>query len=40
MKNDLALRGNIDGAELLIFPSNQLPINMQRKWSNRLYFLL
>lgn len=39
MKNDLALRGNINGVELLIFPSNQLPVNLQRKWRNSLYFL-
>lgn len=31
MKNDLALMGNLDGIELLIFPSNQLPENCQRK---------
>ena len=31
MKNDLALKGNLDGVELLIFPSNQLPENSQRK---------
>lgn len=31
MKNDLALKGNIDGVELLIFPSNQLPEKSQRK---------
>lgn len=39
MKNDLALKGNINGVELLIFPSNQLPVKLQRKWSNCLYFL-
>lgn len=37
IKNDLALKGNIAGAELLIFPSNKLPQNSQR-W-NRLFFL-
>ncbi|GER50508.1 RING/FYVE/PHD zinc finger-related protein [Striga asiatica] len=37
MKNDLALKGNVDGVELLIFPSSQLPDNSQR-W-NMLYFL-
>lgn len=31
IKNDLALKGNLDGVELLIFPSNQLPENSQRK---------
>ena len=31
MKNDLALKGNVDGVELLIFPSNQLPDKSQRK---------
>ncbi|PIN00364.1 hypothetical protein CDL12_27130 [Handroanthus impetiginosus] len=37
MKNDLALKGNVDGIELLIFPSNQLPEKLQR-W-NTLFFL-
>ncbi|XP_031257241.1 uncharacterized protein LOC116115221 isoform X3 [Pistacia vera] len=37
MKNDLALKGNLDGIELLIFPSSQLPENCQR-W-NLLFFL-
>eukprot|EP01018_Ginkgo_biloba_P032220 Gb_18601 [translate_table: standard] len=37
LKNDLALRGNFGGVELLIFPSNQLPEKSQR-W-NRLLFL-
>lgn len=37
MKNDLALKGNIDGVELLIFPSNQLPEKSQR-W-NMMFFL-
>ncbi|XP_059667443.1 protein PARALOG OF AIPP2-like [Cornus florida] len=37
MKNDLALKGNLDGVELLIFPSNVLPENFQR-W-NMLFFL-
>lgn len=31
MRSDLALKGNIDGVELLIFPSNQLPEKSQRK---------
>lgn len=29
MKNDLALKGNVDGAEILIFPSSQLPEKSQ-----------
>ncbi|PIN23529.1 hypothetical protein CDL12_03777 [Handroanthus impetiginosus] len=37
MKNDLALKGNCNGVELLIFPSNQLPDRLQR-W-NMLFFL-
>ncbi|XP_077235297.1 ASI1-immunoprecipitated protein 2-like isoform X2 [Tasmannia lanceolata] len=37
LKNDLALKGNFDGIELLIFPSNQLSEKSQR-W-NRLFFL-
>ncbi|XP_077244950.1 ASI1-immunoprecipitated protein 2-like isoform X2 [Tasmannia lanceolata] len=37
LKNDLALKGNLDGIELLIFASNQLPEKSQR-W-NRLFFL-
>ncbi|XP_073101738.1 protein PARALOG OF AIPP2 isoform X1 [Elaeis guineensis] len=37
LKNDLALRGNINELELLIFPSNKLPENCQR-W-NMLFFL-
>ncbi|KAL7003832.1 hypothetical protein U1Q18_004975, partial [Sarracenia purpurea var. burkii] len=37
MKGDLALKGNFDGVELLIFPSNHLPEKSQR-W-NMLYFL-
>ncbi|KAK7405940.1 hypothetical protein VNO78_07552 [Psophocarpus tetragonolobus] len=37
IRNDLALKGNFDGVELLIFPSNQLPENSQR-W-NMLFFL-
>ncbi|XP_073129827.1 protein PARALOG OF AIPP2-like isoform X2 [Henckelia pumila] len=37
MKNDLALKGSLDGVELLIFPSNQLPESSQR-W-NMLFFL-
>ncbi|KAK0591399.1 hypothetical protein LWI29_001106 [Acer saccharum] len=37
IKNDLALKGNQDGVEILIFPSSQLPENCQR-W-NMLFFL-
>ncbi|XP_064957194.1 protein PARALOG OF AIPP2-like isoform X1 [Musa acuminata AAA Group] len=37
LKNDLALIGNIDAVELLIFPSNVLPENSQR-W-NKLFYL-
>ncbi|XP_020261279.1 uncharacterized protein LOC109837443 isoform X3 [Asparagus officinalis] len=37
LKNDLALRGILDGVELLIFPSTKLPLYSQR-W-NRLFFL-
>ncbi|KAF8380693.1 hypothetical protein HHK36_028183 [Tetracentron sinense] len=37
IKNDLALKGNIDGIELLIFPSNKLPEKSQR-W-NMLFYL-
>ncbi|XP_020214859.1 uncharacterized protein LOC109798859 isoform X2 [Cajanus cajan] len=37
IRNDLALRGTLDGVELLIFASNQLPENSQR-W-NMLFFL-
>uniref|UniRef100_A0A6P6G1F4 uncharacterized protein LOC107414721 isoform X6 n=1 Tax=Ziziphus jujuba TaxID=326968 RepID=A0A6P6G1F4_ZIZJJ len=37
IKNDLALKGNVEGVELLIFPSNQLPEKSQR-W-NMLFFL-
>ncbi|XP_062119700.1 protein PARALOG OF AIPP2-like isoform X2 [Humulus lupulus] len=37
IKNDLALKGNLEGVEILIFPSNQLPENSQR-W-NMLFFL-
>ncbi|KAJ1391204.1 Zinc finger, FYVE/PHD-type [Sesbania bispinosa] len=37
IRNDLALQGIIDGVELLIYPSNQLPENSQR-W-NMLFFL-
>ncbi|KAK8964698.1 hypothetical protein KSP40_PGU014880 [Platanthera guangdongensis] len=36
-KNDLALRGNVDGAELLVFTSNKLPVNAQR-W-NKMHYL-
>lgn len=31
IRNDLALKGDIDGVELLIFPSTQLPVKSQRK---------
>ncbi|KAK1325460.1 hypothetical protein QJS10_CPA01g02909 [Acorus calamus] len=37
VKNDFALKGEISGIELLIFPSNKLPEKSQR-W-NRLFFL-
>ncbi|KAK1273948.1 hypothetical protein QJS04_geneDACA012121 [Acorus gramineus] len=37
LKNDFALKGEISGIELLIFPSNKLPEKSQR-W-NRLFFL-
>ncbi|KAH7687372.1 Zinc finger RING/FYVE/PHD-type protein [Dioscorea alata] len=37
LKNDLALKGIIDGVELLIFPSTKLPEKSQR-WNN-LFFL-
>ncbi|XP_030501256.2 ASI1-immunoprecipitated protein 2 isoform X2 [Cannabis sativa] len=37
IKNDLALKGNLAGVEILIFPSNHLPENSQR-W-NMLFFL-
>ncbi|EPS73829.1 hypothetical protein M569_00926, partial [Genlisea aurea] len=37
MKKDLALKGNINDVELLIYPSNQLPENSQR-W-NMMFFL-
>ncbi|CAH8271313.1 unnamed protein product [Arabidopsis lyrata] len=37
IKNDLALKGNLDNVDLLIFASNQLPSKCQR-W-NMLYFL-
>jgi len=39
MRSDLALKGNFDGVELLIFPSNHLPEKSQRKTiiSNLLY---
>ncbi|XP_038695232.1 uncharacterized protein LOC119992556 isoform X1 [Tripterygium wilfordii] len=37
IKSDLALKGTVDGVELLIFPSNVLPENCQR-W-NMLFFL-
>ncbi|XP_020577328.1 uncharacterized protein LOC110022620 [Phalaenopsis equestris] len=35
-RNDLALRGNIGGAELLIFTSNKLPMKSQR-WNSMRY---
>ncbi|KAL8095536.1 uncharacterized protein LOC141693523 isoform X2 [Apium graveolens] len=37
IRNDLALKGNIDGVEILIFPSNQLPVNYQR-WNTMFFF--
>ncbi|XP_042486315.1 uncharacterized protein LOC122066561 isoform X3 [Macadamia integrifolia] len=37
IKNDLALKGNLDGIELLVFPSSQLAEKSQR-W-NMLFFL-
>ncbi|KAL4319702.1 hypothetical protein GQ457_18G008460 [Hibiscus cannabinus] len=36
VKNDVALKGNLEGVELLIFPSNQLPENCQR-WNTLLF---
>ncbi|PQM39488.1 hypothetical protein Pyn_25374 [Prunus yedoensis var. nudiflora] len=36
IKNDLALKGNFDGVELLIFPSNQLPERSQPSAANSL----
>eukprot|EP00252_Welwitschia_mirabilis_P002705 TRINITY_DN12662_c0_g1_i1.p1 TRINITY_DN12662_c0_g1~~TRINITY_DN12662_c0_g1_i1.p1 ORF type:complete len:1679 (-),score=401.09 TRINITY_DN12662_c0_g1_i1:487-5523(-) len=36
VNNDYALRGNCDGVDLLIFPSNQLPAQSQR-WNRLLY---
>ncbi|KAK8715249.1 hypothetical protein V6N13_042587 [Hibiscus sabdariffa] len=36
VKNDLALKGNFDGVEFLIFPSNQLPQSCQR-WNTLLF---
>ena len=32
MKHDLALKGNINGVELLVFPSNHLAHASQRKF--------
>ncbi|KAK9726068.1 hypothetical protein RND81_05G187900 [Saponaria officinalis] len=37
MKHDLALKGNISGVELLVFPSNHLP--QKSKCWNALYFI-
>ncbi|KAK1392085.1 PHD-type domain-containing protein [Heracleum sosnowskyi] len=37
MRNDLALKGNVDGVEILIYSSNQLPVKYQR-W-NMMFFL-
>ncbi|KAL1813611.1 ASI1-immunoprecipitated protein 2 isoform X3 [Daucus carota subsp. sativus] len=37
IRNDLALKGNIDGVEILIFPSNQLPVKYQR-WNAMFFF--
>ncbi|XP_039034089.1 LOW QUALITY PROTEIN: uncharacterized protein LOC120170160 [Hibiscus syriacus] len=36
VKNDLALKGNFEGVEFLIFPSNQLPQSCQR-WNTLLF---
>ncbi|XP_052480048.1 uncharacterized protein LOC105761526 [Gossypium raimondii] len=36
VKNDLAVKGNFEGVELLIFPSNHLPEHCQR-WNNLLF---
>ncbi|KAK8590024.1 hypothetical protein V6N12_024408 [Hibiscus sabdariffa] len=36
VKKDLALKGNLQGVEFLIFPSNQLPQNCQR-WNTLLF---
>ncbi|KAK8272862.1 hypothetical protein V6Z12_D11G365700 [Gossypium hirsutum] len=36
VKDDLALKGNFEGVELLIFPSNHLPEHCQR-WNNLLF---
>lgn len=38
IKKDLALKGNLDGVELLIFPSNQLPEKSQRKDNSKFYY--
>lgn len=39
MKHDLALRGNVNGVELLVFPSNQLAHRSQRKFHLFFFFL-
>lgn len=31
IRNDMALKANLEGVELLIFPSNRLPEKSQRK---------
>ncbi|XP_022746961.1 uncharacterized protein LOC111296775 isoform X4 [Durio zibethinus] len=36
VKNDFALKGNFEGVELMIFPSNQLPEHCQR-WNTLLF---
>ncbi|XP_017242340.1 ASI1-immunoprecipitated protein 2 [Daucus carota subsp. sativus] len=37
MRNDLALKGNVDGVEILIYPSNHLPVKYQR-WNMMFFF--
>ncbi|KEH42606.1 hypothetical protein MTR_1g070430 [Medicago truncatula] len=39
IKNDMALKGNLNGAELLIFPSNILPQEIQLDMNDSLFFL-
>jgi len=38
LKKDLALKGLIDGVELLIFPSTKLPVHSQRELMPILFF--
>lgn len=40
IKNDLALKGNLDEVELLIFPSNSMPKKSQRKKNILLFYFL